>query len=78
MTLDILMQSSKYRRLAYDFQNNFDVTEKLTKAINYNNFLQDIPINDLLEATDLNQMATTVKNIFKELKRVKTDNTLSQ
>ena len=53
MTLDILMQSPKYRRMVYNFQNDIDIATMHTKAFNYNTFLKSIPINDLLEATDL-------------------------
>ena len=74
MILDILMQSTMHRKSVLTFRNESQITQQFTKAKNYNSLLKDIPVNDLLEATNLKQMAFAVKSIFAVLCRIRTFN----
>ena len=76
MILDILMQSTMHRKSVLTLRNESQITQHITKAKNYNRLLKDIPVNDLLEATNLKQMASAVKEIFWILDRVRTFNQL--
>ena len=72
MILDILMQSTMHRKSVLTLRNESQITQHITKAKNYNSLLKDIPVNDLLEATNLKQMAFAVKSIFAVLCRIRT------
>ena len=63
-----------HRKSVLLFRNDSSFDQMHSKATNYNKFLKEIPVNDLLEATDLEQMATAVKLIFDRLGRVHTFN----
>ena len=71
MTLDILMQSTMHRRVVFAFRNDTEIAPKHTKAQNYNKLLKDIPIHELLEANDLGQLHSAIKNVFKVLCRIR-------
>lgn len=75
MTLDILMQSHMHRRVVFAFRNDTEIGPKHQKAQNYNKLLKDIPINELLDSQNLEQLKSAVKNIFTALCRIRSYNT---
>lgn len=43
----------------------------IAKASDYNQLMKDIPLNELLAATDLNSLRTVVGNILNSIKKIR-------
>jgi dynein heavy chain 1, cytosolic len=52
------------------FDNDNDIEPKLKTAREYNNFLKEIPIQQMLEAETINDMSAVTAKVFAALRKV--------
>jgi dynein heavy chain 1 len=70
MTLNILSQAKRYMTVM-TFQHDTDIDPKLKTAKDYNKLLKEIPILSLYDALTLQQIDSSIKGIFAQLKKMK-------
>ena len=58
-------------QLVYQFKLDTELDTKLKQARDYNKLLRDFPINQLLSANSLDQVATSIDLIFNQFKLIK-------
>lgn len=78
--LRILTASKRYQT-TFVFQNNLQVTEKLQEVRQYNSFLKDLNLNELVTSKDskdpIAEFDSNLSNIFSQLKKWKTLSSVS-
>ena len=69
LTMDILKHGKRFHATV-SFENDTGLTQALATVHDYNPLMKDFPINDLLSATELDQIRTSVQAIFTHLRKI--------
>ncbi|KAI3378322.1 hypothetical protein SNEBB_011029, partial [Seison nebaliae] len=70
LTLNILKHGKRFH-ITVSFESDTGLSKALEKAQNYNRLLKELPLQQLLTATDLPKITEAIKNIFVHLKNVR-------
>lgn len=73
LTLDILNHAKRFHATA-SFSANAGLKERIQTASNYNQFMRDLPLNDLISATDIESIHQALRKILSGLKKVRSSN----
>ncbi|KAI6225603.1 Dhc-1 [Aphelenchoides besseyi] len=73
LTLDVLNHAKRFHTTT-SFEMNTALEEGILIAADYNSFLRDIPLNDLVSATDFELISKALSNVFNILKKVRNFN----
>ncbi|CAK5084784.1 unnamed protein product [Meloidogyne enterolobii] len=69
-TLDVLKAGKRFH-VTTSFESDTGLKEKLTTAIDYNVLMKDLPLSELLGASDLDSLRQAVLNIFNVFKKLR-------
>nr|CAD2174297.1 unnamed protein product [Meloidogyne enterolobii] len=69
-TLDVLKAGKRFH-VTTSFESDTGLKEKLTTAIDYNVLMKDLPLSELLGASDLDSLRQAILNIFNVLKKLR-------
>ena len=70
MTLDILKHGKRFHATV-SFDTDTGLKQALGTVNDYNPLMKDFPINDLLSATELDRIRTSVQGIFNHLRKIR-------
>ncbi|KAI6221986.1 Dynein heavy chain, cytoplasmic [Aphelenchoides besseyi] len=73
LTLDVLNHAKRFHATT-SFDTNAGLKERINMAANYNSFMRDLPLNDLISATDFESISKALSNVFNILKKVRNSN----
>ena len=70
LTLDILKHGKRFHATV-SFDTDTGLKQALATVNDYNPLMKDFPINDLLSATELDRIRTSVQAIFTHLRKIR-------
>lgn len=70
VTLEILKRAKKFH-VTTTFESDTQLDSALNKSIEFNQLMRDFPINELLSATEIEQVHGAVTHIFTHLNKVR-------
>lgn len=70
LTMDILNHAKRFHATA-SFASNAGLKERIQTASNYNSFMRDLPLNDLISATSIDAIQQALMRILNGLKKVR-------
>ena len=70
LTLDILMHGKRFHATV-SFDTYTGLKQALGTVNDYDTLMKDIPINNLLSATELDRIRTSVQVIFNHLRKIR-------
>ena len=70
LTLDILMHGKRFHATV-SFDTYTGLKQALGTVNDYDTLMKDFPINDLLSATELDRIRTSVQGIFNHLRKIR-------
>jgi dynein heavy chain 1 len=70
LTMDILNHAKRFHATA-SFAANAGLKERIQTASNYNTFMRDLPLNDLISATSIDAIHQALMRILNGLKKVR-------
>ena len=70
LTLDILKHGKRFYATVF-FDTDTSLKQALGTVNDYNPLMKDFPINDLLSATELDRIRTSVQGIFNHLRKIR-------
>jgi dynein heavy chain 1 len=73
LTLDVLNHAKRFHATA-SFSANAGLKERIQTANNYNLFMRDLPLNDLISATDIDSIYRALSQILGGMKKVRNSN----
>ncbi|KAI6234432.1 hypothetical protein M3Y99_00794000 [Aphelenchoides fujianensis] len=73
LTLDVLNHAKRFHATT-SFDTNAGLKERLNMANNYNSFMRDLPLNDLISAASFDAIKAALTSIFNVLKKVRNSN----
>lgn len=70
LTLDVLNHAKRFHATA-SFTSNAGLKERIQTANNYNQFMRDLPLNDLISATDIDSIQKALSQVLLGMKKVR-------
>ncbi|CAD5206375.1 unnamed protein product [Bursaphelenchus okinawaensis] len=70
LTIDILKHAKRFHATA-SFDENTHLKERMTTASDYNSFMRDLPLNDLMSANSFVDILKALTNIFAGLRKIR-------
>ncbi|KAI6178709.1 hypothetical protein M3Y98_00530600 [Aphelenchoides besseyi] len=73
LTLDVLNHARRFYAPT-SFDTNAGLKERISMAANYNSFMRDLPLDDLISATDFESISMALIKVFNVLKKGRNSN----
>jgi dynein heavy chain 1 len=70
LTLDVLNHAKRFHA-TLSFSSNAGLKERIQTANDYNQFMRDLPLNDLISATDIDSVYKALHQILSGMRKVR-------